>query len=90
MIDLAGELTAWLRSDETRRILSEIIRDAVREQISRALKDELVGVTEAATILKMSEAALRKAAERGQIACQRIGRRLRFRRSDLIAPTRGL
>jgi hypothetical protein len=38
----------------------------------------------------MSPGALRKAVERGQVPCQRIGNRLRFRRAELIsqAPAR--
>lgn len=38
---------------------------------------ELVDVAEAAQILHMSPGAVRKAAERGQIPCSRIGRLLR-------------
>lgn len=46
--------------------------------------DKLVDVDEAATLLKMSPAALRKAAARGTIPCERIGRRLRFHTAELM------
>jgi hypothetical protein len=38
----------------------------------------------------MTKGALRKAVERGQIPCQRIGNRLRFRRADLLRPPNDL
>jgi excisionase family DNA binding protein len=39
---------------------------------------------EAAERLGMTESALRKAVARGTIPCQRLGRRLRFRLSELM------
>jgi len=46
--------------------------------------DELLDVEGAAELLDMTEGALRKAVERGQVPCQRVGSRLRFRRMDLL------
>ena len=85
MIDLTTELTAWLRSTDARSLMKEIVAEAVQTEIRSALEDELVDVEGAAAILDMTEGALRKAVERGQIPCQRIGARLRFRRADLIS-----
>ncbi len=84
MIDLTTELTAWLRSTDARTLMKEIVAEAVQAEIRSALQDELVDVAGAAAMLDMSEGALRKAVERGQIPCQRVGSRLRFRRTDLL------
>lgn len=84
MIDLTTELTAWLRSTDARTLMKEIVAEAVQSEIRGALEDELIDVERAATILDMTQGALRKAVERGQIPCQRVGNRLRFRRTDLL------
>ena len=84
MIDLTTELTAWLRSTDARTLMKEIVAEAVQSEIRSALEDELIDVEGAAAILAMTEGALRKAVERGQVPCQRVGTRLRFRRSDLM------
>lgn len=84
MIDLTQELTAWLRSTDVRSLMKEIVAEAVQSEIRSALEDELIDVGAAATMLDMTEGALRKAVERGQIPCQRVGSRLRFRRTDLL------
>lgn len=84
MIDLMHELNAWLRSTDARTLMKEIVAEAVQSEIRSALDDELVDVEGAAAILDMTEGALRKAVERGQIPHQRVGKRLRFRRSDLL------
>ena len=68
-------------------ILDEI-RTIVREEIERApFADRLLDAAEAAERIGMSEGALRKAVARGTIPCQRYGRRLRFRLSELMAET---
>ena len=85
MIDLTHELTAWLRSTDARSLMKEIVAEDVQSEIRSALEDELLDVERAAAMLDMTEGALRKAVERGQVPCQRIGNRLRFRRVDLIA-----
>lgn len=89
MIDLTTELTAWLRSTDARTLMKEIVAEAVQTEIRSALEDELIDVEGAAAILAMTEGALRKAVERGQVPCQRVGTRLRFRRSDLMRGSRG-
>jgi hypothetical protein len=85
MIDLTADLTAWLGTPEVRVLLKSIIAEAVRDELRSALEDELLDVERAAQVLGMSAGALRKAVERGQVSCERIGSRLRFRRLDLLA-----
>ncbi len=85
MIDLTTELTAWLRSTDARTLMKEIVAEAVQSEIRSALEDELIDVEGAAAVLDMTEGALRKAVERGQVPCQRVGNRLRFRRMDLLS-----
>jgi hypothetical protein len=64
--------------------MKEIVAEAVQSEIRSALEDELIDVERAAAMLDMTEGALRKAVERGQVPCQRVGKRLRFRRTDLL------
>ena len=85
MIDLTADLTAWLGRPEVRALLKGIVMEAVRDELRAALEDELLDVERAAQMLGMSAGALRKAVERGQVPCERIGNRLRFRRMDLLA-----
>lgn len=85
MIDLTADLTAWLERPEVRMLLKRIVTEAVRDELRNALEDELLDVQRAAQMLGLSAGALRKAVERGQIPCERIGSRLRFRRMDLLA-----
>ena len=84
MIDLTADLTAWLGTPEVRVLLKSIIAEAVRDELRSAVEDELLDVERAAQMLGMSAGALRKAVERGQVPCERIGTRLRFRRMDLL------
>ncbi len=85
MIDLRAEIVEALRSPDVVEVLIEIVRTSVRGELDRVLRDELVDAKEAARILSMTEGAVRKAAARGSIPCRRIDRRLRFRRSELLA-----
>jgi hypothetical protein len=85
VIDLTTELTAWLRSTDARSLMKGIVAEAVQMEIRSALEDELVDVERAAAMLDMTEGALRKAVERGQVPCQRVGSRLRVRRMDLLS-----
>jgi hypothetical protein len=84
MIDLTADLTAWLGTPEVRAPLKSLVTEAVRDELRAALEDELLDVARAAQMLGMSAGALRKAVERGQVPCERIGNRLRFRRMDLL------
>ena len=88
MIDLTTELTAWLRSADARTLMMEIVAEAVQAELRSTLEDELIDVARAAAVLDMIEGALRKAVERGQVPCQRVGSRLRFRRADLLRGSR--
>jgi hypothetical protein len=85
MIDLTADLTAWLGTPEVRALLKSIIAEAVHDELRSSLEDELLDVQRAARMLGMSVGALRKAVERGQVPCERIGSRLRFRRMELLA-----
>jgi len=57
--------------------MKEIVAEAVQNEIRSALEDELVDVERAAEMLDMSEGALRKAVERGQVPCLPSSRRHR-------------
>lgn len=46
--------------------------------------EQLLTAVEAAKLLSLSVAAIRQAAYRGTIPCVRVGRRLRFKRSELL------
>jgi excisionase family DNA binding protein len=85
VIDLTTELTTWLRSTDVRTLMKEIVAEAVQTEIRGALEDELFDVERAAAMLHLTEGALRKAVERGQVPCHRVGKRLRFRRMDLLS-----
>ncbi len=87
-----GEIDAALRrlldtsllSEEVLERFRRLMREAIRSELTDALDGELLDVAGAAKLLTMTEGAVRKAAERGQLPCQRIDRRLRFRRSELL------
>ena len=83
-IDIGQVLNGWLSTAEAKKTVAEIFRGVLRDELKTLLMEDLVDSTEAADILGMSVAALRKAVERGQIPCLRVGRRLRFRRADLL------
>lgn len=83
-MDLKPELSAWFFSAEVQDQLKKLIDEAVGAKLSEVLDGEVLTVAEAAIVLSMTEGALRKAVERGQIPCVRMGRRLRFRRSELL------
>lgn len=85
MIDLSSMMTTWLTSGEVKQYFKEILREAVNTEFSNIMNGELLNVSQAAIVLSMTEGAVRKAAERGQLPCVRLDRRLRFRRSELLA-----
>ena len=41
-LKLKGELTEWLHSNQTRSILGELVREAIRVELREALDDELL------------------------------------------------
>ncbi len=84
MIDLGQELSAWFTSDEVQQKLKKLLREAVNQEFSVVMDTELLDVAQAAKLLSMTEGAVRKAAERGQLPCVRLDRRLRFRRAELL------
>ena len=86
MVDLTDDLTAALASAKVQEELRRTVADVLRTEL-RAFPiggDRLVGVEEAAQILGMTCGAVRKAAMRGTIRAERVGRRLRFRVSVLM------
>jgi excisionase family DNA binding protein len=85
MIDLSAELRAALLTSEVRAVLAELVAEAVAKALSGfSLMDDLLDVDGAAVVLRMTPGALRQAVARGTIPAIRIGRRLRFRRADLL------
>lgn len=83
-LDLGPELTAWLASGETQENFKALMEEAVDAKLTHLLDGELLCVAGAANFLSMTEGAVRKAVERGEIPCVRLGRRVRFRRSELL------
>lgn len=86
VLDLEKELAAALGAPSVIRALEELVRRVVREELVHAgIGDDMLDVPRAANLLGMTAAAVSKAASRGTLPCVRVGRRLRFRRADLIA-----
>lgn len=87
MIDLTDDLANALSSPRVRQALTDAIREAMRGDFAATAtaSDQLVGAEEAARILGMTVAAVRKAATRGTLPCHRVGRRVRFLPSELLA-----
>ena len=88
MFDFQAEVRAALQSVWPE--LDAVVRRAVREEVPAATHgdpDELLDAEQAAKLVGMTPAALRRAAERGTfpVDALRIGRRLRWRRGDLVA-----
>jgi excisionase family DNA binding protein len=90
MVDLTEDLTAALASPKVQEELRRTVAAVVRSEM-QALPmggDRLVDADEAARILGMTVAAIRKAAARGTLPTERVGRRLRFRLSRLLGSRR--
>ena len=78
-------ITRVLANPHLLAVILDEIRSIVREEIAGApFADHLLDAAEAAERIGMSEAALRKAVARGTVSCHRLGRRLRFRLSELM------
>jgi Helix-turn-helix domain len=88
MIDLSSELEIALSSPAVRCVLDSLLTEILRREITAMAPDSerLVDAEEAARVLGMSPGAIRKAALRGSIMHCHVGRRLRFRMADLVAP----
>lgn len=86
-IDLKKAILEALTSREGRDLLREMMVSAKPAGPQRTLPsedDRLLTAKEAATLLGMTERALRQAAHRGSLPAVHVGRRLRFRRFDLL------
>ena len=83
-IDIIRDLNSWLALDDVQQKLTEIVGNAVDKRLDVLLSEDLVDTDEAAKILSLTPAAVRKRVERGQLRPIRIGTSLRFRRSDLL------
>jgi len=86
ILDLENDLASALLSPEVKKVLEEMVRRVVREELQASpVLDELLDAEQAADLLRMSKAAVLKAAQRGGLPAVRHGRRVRFRRRDLLA-----
>jgi excisionase family DNA binding protein len=79
-----AELPAVVRELRERvQLLEQELEHRRRED-----SDQLLTAEQAAELLRMSVAAVRQAARRGTLPVVRLGRRLRFRRADLLSAHR--
>jgi DNA-directed RNA polymerase specialized sigma24 family protein len=85
MIDLRAEILAALDSPAFRRELAKLVRSTIREEAPAPVDEGFIDANSAADLLGMSVDAVRKAAFRGSLPCRRVGRKLRFVRSELFA-----
>jgi excisionase family DNA binding protein len=88
VIDLSEEMAQALASPRVRAALADVVREAIRDELApprAARDDQLVGVEEAARVLGMTIAAVRKAAARDTLPSHRLGRRVRFKVSELLS-----
>lgn len=89
ILNLENDLAAALRSPEVIESLEDLIRRIVDEAIQNSpLLDELLDVHGAAQVLGVTASAIWKASEEGRLPTVRHGRRLRFRRRDLLNPAK--
>ena len=85
MINLRAEILAELDSPAFRRELAKLVRAAVREERPSPVDEGFIDAKSAADLLDMTVGAVRKAAFRGSLPCRRLGRKLRFVRSELLS-----
>jgi excisionase family DNA binding protein len=71
------------RVEQLQRQLAEL--QGVVARLTGAQQGPLLDTEAAAELLALTPAALRQAVARGTIPAERIGRRLRFRRADLMS-----
>lgn len=74
------------------RIVAEQIGPVVKQAVTEAFAtssredpERRLRCHEAAPLLGLTEASLRKRVQRGDVKCERIGRALRFKYADLVA-----
>lgn len=87
---MAAALTIDLVAAVKEALRDATVRDQIREIVLELAPpandvEDLLDARAASAFLGMTPHALRVAVFRGTIPCLRIGRRLRFRRSDLVA-----
>jgi hypothetical protein len=82
-IDVLAAVKEALHDAEVRAQIRAIVLECAPAPANDV--EDLLDSRGAAAFLKMTPAALRMAVYRGTVPCVRIGRRLRFRRSDLVA-----
>lgn len=88
VIDLRREIIAALRTPDGERAITEVLREIMEAQQRPAEDNSLLDADAAAALLAMTPSAVRKAALRGSLPCRRLGRKLRFVRSELMAAAR--
>lgn len=89
MADLSEDLAIAFGKPHVQEILHAIVKRAIDSAMrTEAPTDRLVDASEAACMLGMSVAAVRKAAIRGAIPCVRLGLRVRFRPAQILAAAR--
>ncbi len=81
-IDIVAVVKEALRDSEVRDQIRAIVLEVAPAPANDV--EDLLDARAAAAFLGMTPAALRMAVYRGTIRCLRIGRRLRFRRSELM------
>lgn len=88
---LAGQLAELVALPQ---VVAELRQDVARlqleiQRLQPAPADDLLDVEAAAQLLDMTPGAVRRAASRGTLPVVRLGRRVRFRRSALLARLQG-
>jgi hypothetical protein len=81
-IDIVAAVKEALRDTDVRDQIRAIVMEIAPAPANDV--EDLLDARAAAVFLGMTPAALRMAVYRGTIPCLRVGRRLRFRRSDLV------
>jgi hypothetical protein len=82
-IDVVAAVKEALHDSEVREQIRAIVLECAPTPANDV--EDLLDARGAAAFLGMTPGALRMAVYRGTISCVRIGRRLRFRRADLVA-----
>lgn len=73
-----------LRDEALRGEIVKLVRASLEAAPTNDADEPLIDAVAAGRLLGMSAPAVRASAYRGSIPCQRVGRLLRFRRSDLL------
>ena len=86
MTAIGEELLAALASPRGRELVRDVLRDAIRGEVSSLQSSDgsLLTVDQAASLRETTCAAIYKMVARGTLPAVRHGRTIRIRRSDLI------